>query len=72
MTNYLASNVVLNADRNPIQQAFFLLFLDVLKLLLTSMNEICHTIHLPGHFQSLDEEKSHQGEQMVRATHILL
>lgn len=60
--------MVLNADRNPIQQAFLLLFLDVLKLLLASMNEIRHTIHLLCHFQSLDAEKSHQRDQIEGKT----
>jgi len=53
---YLAVNVVLDADRNAIEQPFLLLLLHFLELILTAMDEVYYTVHLPIHLQSLSRE----------------
>lgn len=53
---YLAVNVVLDADGNAIEQPLLLLLLQFLELILTAMNEVYHTVHLPSHLQSLSGE----------------
>lgn len=55
---YLAVNVVLDADRNAIEQPLLLLLLHFLELILTAMNEVYHTVHLLSHLQSLSREAS--------------
>lgn len=50
---YLAVNVVLDADGNAIEQPLLLLLLQFLELIFTAMKEVCHTVHLPSHLQSL-------------------
>lgn len=69
---YLAVNVVLDADGNAIEQPFLLLLLQFLELILTSMNEVCHTVHLPIHLQSLSRtEKSRRQKNGWKETYIL-
>lgn len=61
---YLAVDVVLDADGNAIEQPLLLLLLQFLELILTPMNEVCHTVHLPIHLQSLSRtEKSSKTEE---------
>lgn len=63
---YLAVNVVLDADGNAIEQPLLLLLLQFLELILTSMNEVCHTVHLLIHLQSLSRtEKSSKTEELM-------
>lgn len=53
---YLAVNVVLDADRNAIEQPLLLLLLQFLELILTAMNEVYYTVHFLIHLQSLSRE----------------
>lgn len=63
---YLAVNVVLDADGNAIEQPLLLLLLQSLELILTSMDEVCHTVHLLIHLQSLPRtEKSSKTEEWM-------
>lgn len=61
---HLAVNVVLDADGNAIKQPLFLLLFQFLELILTSMNEVCHAVHLLIHLQSLSRaQKSSKTER---------
>lgn len=62
----LTVNVVLDADGNATEQPLLLLLLQFLELILTSMNELCHTVHLLIHLQSLSRtEKSSKTDECM-------
>lgn len=64
---YLAVNVLLDADGNAIEQPLLLLILQLLELIFTAMNEVCHTVHLPSHLQSLSRtEKSIETDEWMK------